>query len=299
MNLYARSLLAQTLPRDARRILLNCFEYAGEDRENVAFIRNVESAMERFASEFCSPGGSWQPTDGFAYMLRAELFDSRLRGFLHAIGGRLDMSGFTPRPLEDPAFHQDLAGACKQAGFDLQHDFCDSVRIDASGRARADSGHIVRLRAGDMFMDAEASEDSFHVVRFIADNSKQAAFGKLRTFAAMVRLLHRTAPVLTAKAASVNDRSVFMAKGGEWRFKTEESVWGFSISRLERFWLRAGAVPERILGGDSRVLALFREDRALEFAKEFRREKPDSASPFFYASRQGIYKAETLALLRR
>lgn len=77
-------------------------------------------------------------------------------------------------------------------------------------------------------------------------------------------------------------------------FEKEASIWGFPVSRLERFWLRAGAVPLRVLrqDGDPSVIALLREDEALRERERFKKESPTAPSPWFYLSKKGIYDSE-------
>ncbi len=121
---------------------------------------------------------------------------------------------------------------------------------------------------------------------------------RLATFKKMLNLLFSTVPLVTGKAGSVNDQSIFMEDGGKWRFRHENSVWGFEITRLEKLWLTMGAIPARLVYDTKNpLLYLLREDRALELARFRRESQPDEPSPWTYLSTHGIYGKETVIKL--
>jgi len=296
-SLYADKLLKETLPDDARRILRSSLIFSGEADTDLELLADLETNMARYATSFRSPSGDLMPVIPSDFIRRCNEFDSSLRKYLWGVGSRVDLTGFSPQPLTDPKIHCDLAGACAEAGIIAEEAYCDAVVTDESGRARASKNHILRLKKGEMFLDVTDAEDSAHVIRFEAVCPKTSAVTKMRTFSRMLALLHRTMPSVTGTPATMNDNSVRMDHA-EWRFDKENSPWGFEISRLERFWLRAGAVTNRLFGNGNKRLALLREDRAIEFLETYRQTHPDGASPFALASRHGIYTKEILLRLR-
>lgn len=277
--------------------MIRCLRYSGKADVALEYLEDLQRSINRFASEFRSPSGETIPSPPCAYIKRCEEFIYELREFLLGVGPRIDLTTFYPQPLTDPNIHDDLAGACRAMGISADHGYCDGVSIDAFGKARAENRHVLRLKKGEILMDVMASGPAtFHVVRYLA-NSKASAILKMKTFSTMISLLFRTSKEISGSAASVNDNSVFMEQG-DWRFKEQKSVWGFPISRLERFWLRAGAVTNRFIAEEKPRLLLFGEGAAMDFLKQFRQEQPDGPSPFFYASRHGIYSSETLQNLQ-
>ncbi|MEI6702440.1 MAG: hypothetical protein WCL71_02745 [Deltaproteobacteria bacterium] len=209
------------------------------------------------------------------------------------------MTDFRPQPLTDRTIHCDLAGACAEAGIIAEHGYCDAVVINDSGRARVRKDHILRFRSGEMLMDImDGDGDSFHCIRFLAVCPKTSAIKKMKVFSQMVSVLHRTGPKVSGTPATENDNSVKMAQGGSWRFIEQKSPWGFNISRLEQFWLRVGGITTRLFDDSKNRMVFLREDEAIKFMEKFRRDFPDVPSPFYYASRHGIYSTGTLLKLK-
>ena len=296
-SLYANYLLNETLPPDALRILRSCLIFCGKADLTLALLDNLDAKMAEYASTFRSPSNDLIPSPAGCFIRRCEEFDHELRKVLLDIGPRVDLSTFRPEPLTDPTIHDGLAGACLAFGITVLHGYCEGVSIDGFGKARAEKKHVLRVKKGEILMDVMAiGPAAFHVVRYLA-NSKTSAILKMKMFSTMISLLFRTCTEISGSAASVNDASVFMEQG-EWRFKEQESVWGFPISRLERFWLRCGAVSTRFIEDEKPRLILLKDCEAVEFLKRFRQEKTDGPSPFFYASRHGIYSPETLQKLK-
>ena len=174
----------------------------------------------------------------------------------------------------------------------------DAVVIDDFGRARAHKDHIIRFQKDEMLMDVMDASDSFHVIRFLAVCPKTSAIKKMKVFSQMVALLHRTAPIVSGTPATENDNSVKMDQSGEWRFDEEKSVWGFNISRLQQFWHRVGGITTHLLDDGKNQMLFLIEHQAIQFMDKFRQDYPSSPSPFYYASRHGIYSPETLLKLK-
>lgn len=297
-QLYAHSLIQETIPEDALRVLRSSLKATGKAQLETDILGgNLTADMIAFAKDFMSPSGVHLQSSPSDFMNRCHEFDRTLRGFLQEIGSRVDLADFSPQRLRDPKIHCNLAGACQKAGILAEHGYCDAVAIEA-GRARVRKDHIIRFRKGEMLMDVTGDGDSFHIIRFLAVSPTISTVVKLRTISEMLRLLHRTTSVVTAKAATVDDNSVKMGSDGEWRFREENSPWGFKVSRLEEFWLRVGAVTDRFLGDEKHGLLFFRENEAVEFLKRFRQKLPAGPSPYALASRWGIFGKETLARLK-
>jgi len=260
---------------------------------------NLEGTMKRYIHEFKSHSGVWMPAFPFDIANRASEFDRMLRDMLLEIGSRVDFTDFSPRPFMEPHFHGDLAGRCKKAGIELLQDYCDGVTIDEFGRARADRKQVLRLKKGEIILDIEdIGEGTAHIIRFLAVCPRTSAITKMRIFSKMVSLIHFTLPVIFGKAATSDNDNAVRLQNGEWRYISEQSPWGFSISRLERFWLSAGAVTTRLIGDHDPMLFLYREDEAEKFLQRFRQKNPAGASPYALASRWGIFGKETLARLK-
>lgn len=239
------------------------------------------------------------PTFPFDIANRSGEFDCMLREMLLEIGSRVDFSNFSPRPFMEPHFHGDLAGRCKMAGIELLKDYCVGVTINELGQARADKKEVLRLKKGEIILDVEdIGGGTAHIIRFLAVCPRTSAITKMRTFSSMVSLLHFTMPVIFGKAATGNDNSISMPDG-DWRFcDCKGSPWGFSISRLQGFWLCAGAVSTRLIGDHDPMLFLYREDEAQTFLRRFRQKLPAGPSPYALASRWGIFGKETLGRLK-
>jgi len=298
VDLYALSLLIDTLPDDALRILKSSLRFADPADRRLDLLDNLQRKMLRYASNFHSPTGNSIPATGFCYKARCNDFINSLRELLRGLKSRIDLTNLSLKPLTDPSIHENLAGACKQAGISAEHGFCEIVKISESGRARAGKSHILRLTKGEVLIEFSDNGDSFHLFRVLAMSRKESAVLKLKTFSEMLNILFRTVKKVTARSASYDDLTVKMGACGDWRFEIEQSIWGFEFSRLNRFWLRAGAIPERLLNPKSDVLVFLRKDYALEFLEKFREGCPDSPSPWFYASRFGIYSPDLLIRLR-
>ncbi|MEI6492600.1 MAG: hypothetical protein WCO94_08635 [Verrucomicrobiota bacterium] len=297
---YARCLLADTLPPEALRILRNSLRSSGNAALILEALDDLEGKLKRYTREFQSRSGDWMPAFPFDIANRSGEFDSTLREFLIAIGSRVDLTNFSPRPLTEAHFHGDLAGRCRKAGIELSHEYCDGVKIDRWGRARADRYHVLRLKKNEIVLDVEDNGDgTAHIIRFLAVCPQTSAITKMRTFSKMVSLLHQTMPVIHGRAATGDDNAVRL-QNGEWRFLQETSPWGFSISRLEHFWFAAGAVTARLIGNCDPLLFLYREDEAIAFHQRFRQKTPAGASPSPYAlaSRWGIFGKEALSRLK-
>ena len=224
-------------------------------------------------------------------------FESLLRDVLFDLGNRVDLNGFMPVPLEDPSIHDNLSKASKGAGFYPQHGYCDAVYIDSFGRATAGRAHIVRLSDGETFADFQEADGCFHVIRFIALCPQMPATQKMRVFVRMVKILLRTAIRVSGKPATSNDGCIRMDSSGDWRFLKESSPHG-EITRLERFWLRSGAMPERYFVSNSPLLVFFRDADALELAREWRSQRPNAPSPYALVSRFSHFHPATLEKLR-
>ena len=292
-------LIKRTLPDDARRILKACFEAAGDSAESIAYLNGLEGKMHQHASNQQTPFGISILPSFHDYQSRCEEFDQQLRRWLHDdVGPRLDPQTLSPVPVTDSSLHEDLVGACKNSRIELQRGFADAVDISPYGRASASRKAVLRLSKGEIFMDVVGGQNSFHVARFVATDKKISPFRKFAVFVEMIQLLHRTAPIVTGKVATKDDPTIHL-DSGDWRFKKEQSVWNFPVSRLERFWLRAGAVPLRVLrqDGDPSVIALLREDEAVKEIEKFSATNPAAPSPWFYASNHGIYSKNTLKTL--
>jgi hypothetical protein len=295
----SKNLIKKTLPDDARKILRNCFKHAGDSYESIAFLDGLESRMHRHAMEQPSPFGFPIPPSPHQYQDRCEEFDLQIRDWLfNDVGPRMDPNTLALEPVADFSLHNNLQGACKDLGVTLEQGFADSVDIDAYGRAKAAPRGILRLSKGEIFMDVAGGKDSFHVARFVATDKKISPVRKFAAFVQMIKLLHRTAPIVTGKVATKDDPTIHL-NSGNWRFKKEQSVWNFPVSRLEKFWMRAGAVQLRVLrqDGDPSVIALLREDEAVKEIEKFSATNPAAPSPWFYASNHGIYSKNTLKTL--
>jgi hypothetical protein len=295
-----KNLIEKTLPADARKILRKCFEHAGDSYESIAFLDGLESRMHQHAMEQPSPMGFPIPPSPHQYRDRCEEFDLQLRNWLFKdVGSRMDPNTLELVTVSDSTLHNDLLGACRNSEIELQRGFAAAVEVDGYGRAEAVEKPILRLSKDRMFMDVVEGKDSFHVARFVAADKKTSPVRKFATFVEMIQLLHRTAPIVTGQVAKKDDLTIHL-DGGSWRFEKEQSVWGFPVSRLERFWLRAGAVPLRVLrtDGDPKVIALLREDEALEEIQRFKKGNPTAITPWHYASQKGIYERDILRVLR-
>jgi hypothetical protein len=288
---FPKQLIDSTLPADARRILLNSIHGASEAIDTVGLLQTVEAQMHQFASD------RRHSSNPLYFESRCLEFESFLRQVLSDLGNRLDLSSFTPVPLEDPTVHENLSKASKAAGFYPEHGYCDSVYIDSFGRANAHRAHIVRLSHGDIFADFQESEGSFHVIRFIALCRQMPSIQKMRVFVRMVKLLLRTAARVSGKPATSNDGCIWMDSSGDWRFLKEPSLYG-DITRLERFWLRSGGISERLVIPNSPYVLFFRDADALEVAREWRIQKPNDPSPYALASRFSHFDPATLEELR-
>jgi hypothetical protein len=293
-------LIKRTLPDDARRILKACFEAAGDSAESIAYLNGLEGKMHQHASNQQTPFGISILPSFHDYQIRCEEFDQQLRRWLHDdVGPRLDPQTLSPVPVTDSSLHEDLVGACKNSRIELQRGFADAVDISPYGRASASRKAVLRLSKGEIFMDVVGGQNSFHVARFVAADRKISPLRKFAVFVEMIKLLHRTARIVTGKVATKDDPTIHL-DGANWRFEKEPSIWGFDVSRLERFWLRAGAVPMRVLrkDGDPKVIALLREDEVLNEIEKARKANPTAPSPWHYASVKGIYGREILGILR-
>jgi hypothetical protein len=286
-----KQLIDSILPADARRILINSIQDAGEARDTLRLFQNVEAQMLQYASDVRH---SLNP---LYFESRCLEFESFLRKVLSDLGNRVDLSSFTPVPLEDPTVHENLSKASKAAGFYPEHGYCDAVYMDSLGRASAHRAHIVRLSHSDIFADFQESEGSFHVIRFIALCPQMPSIQKMRVFVRMVRLLLRTATRVSGKPATSNDGCIRMDSSGDWRFLKESSPHG-DITRLERFWLRSGGISERLVIPNSPYVLFFRDTDALEVAREWRIQKPNDPSPYALASRFSHFAPATLEKLR-
>jgi hypothetical protein len=274
---FPKQLIDSTLPADARRILINLLNDTGEAKDTLYFLENIETEMNRYASNL--PFSNNQLDRPFQYESRCFEFDGHLREVLGLLGNRVNLNGFQPLPLQDPTIHDNLAQACVKAGFFADHGYCDAVYVDTFGRATAQKSHIIRISMDDILLDIQESETQFHVIRFIALNPKMTSAHKMGVFARMVKILLRTVIRVTGKPATSNDGCVLMDSTGDWRFLKEPSPFG-DISRLQRFWLRCGGVPERLFIPTSPHVVFLRDADAVEVTEELRKQ---------------IMEAETLA----
>jgi len=291
---FPKQLLDTILPTEARAILINSIKAAGEAKETVDFLQNVEAEMIRYAENGLLNRNAFSP---FQFESKCLEFETHIRKVLKDIGNRVDLNGFDPVPLEDASIHRDLAQACELVGITPKHGYCPVVYIDTFGRATAQQAHIFRLSVKGMYVDIQEGDNAFHVIRFIAPSRRIPTIQKIRFFSMMVKLLLRTSKRVTGKSGSANDGCILMDESGDWRFLKEQSPFG-PISRLERFWLRVGALPERLFVPESPLLVFFREEDALEVVRECQRLRPDSVTPYALLSRFSLYPRETVAKLR-
>jgi hypothetical protein len=252
--------------------------------------------MDDYARSSINSCGVGLGCDGLAYRMKCQEFEESLRKVLIEIGSRIDLTSFTPAPLIDPNAHDNLAGRGKASGVSVGFGCCDSVLIDGWGTARATQSQIIRLTAGNVSMDLQdTGENTFHILRFLGSKCPQGTMVRLARFKKMLNLLFSTVPLVTGKAGSLNDQSIFMEDGGKWRFQPEKSVWGFEITRLEKLWLTMGAIPARLVHDRKNpLLYLLREDAALELARFRRESQPEESSPWAYLSNHGIYSKEAV-----
>lgn len=290
MYSFAKQLIDSTLPAEARRILISSIQDAGEAKDTRRLFQNVEERMIQYASH------NRHSPNPLYFESRCLEFESFLREVLRNLGNRVDLTGFTPVSLDDPAIHDHLSKSSKAAGFCPEHGYCDSVHVDLFGRATAHKAHIVRLRHEEIYADFQETEECFHVIRFIAPCPQMPSIQKMKVFVRMVRLLLRTAPRVSGKPAITNDGCVRMDSSGDWRFLREPSPYG-DITRLERFWLRSGAMPERLVVPNSSCVVFIRDADALEVAKELRILKPNAPSPYALLSRFSHFSPATIAKL--
>ena len=290
--------IQQVIPLEAREILIRSLGGVGV-LDFLPLLQKPEQVMDDYARSSINPCGVGLGSDGLAYRLKCQEFEESLRKVLIEIGSRIDLTTFIPAPLIDPNTHDNLAGRAKASGVAVGFGGCDSVLIDAWGTARATRSQIIRLTSGNISMDLQdTGENTFHILRFIGSKCPQGTMVRLATFKKMLNLLFSTVPLVTGKAGSVNDQSIFMEDGGQWRFRHEKSVWGFEITRLEKLWLTMGAIPARLVYDTKNpLLYLLREDVALELAGFRRESQPDEPSPWTYLSPHGIYGKETVIKL--
>ncbi|MCE9587336.1 MAG: hypothetical protein K8R57_03370 [Verrucomicrobia bacterium] len=294
MYSFPKQIIDSTLPTDARRILINLLNDTGEAKDTLYLLENIEAEMNRYASNH--PLSNNQLDRPFQYESRCLEFEGFIREVLGLLGNRVNLKGFKPIPLQDPTIHANLAQACVDAGFFADHGYCDAVYVDTFGRATAHKSHVIRLSLDDIYADIRESETQFHVLRFIALNPKMTSGYKMRVFARMVKILLRTAFRVTGKPATSNDGCVLMDSSGDWRFIEEPSPYG-EITRLERFWLRAGGIPERLFIPNSSYVVFLRDANALEVAREWRRQRPNEPSPYSLVSRFSHFAPASLEKL--
>jgi hypothetical protein len=291
---FSKQILDSTLPKEARSTLIDILRETGEAKETLHLLENVEDEMKRYASRESFSNNS--PLNPFQYESRCVEFEGFIREVLALLGNRLNLNRFTPVPLKDPTIHDNLAQASLDAGFAVEHGYCDAVYVDTFGRATAHRAHIVRLSIDDVFADFQESSDQFYVVRFIALNPKTPSAHKMTVFTRMVKILLRTAIRVSGKPATSNDACVWMPSSGDWRFVKEPSPLG-EITRLQRFWLRCGGVPERLFVPSSPYVIFLRDADAVAVTEEFKRQRPTSVSPYALLSRFSHFHRDTTAKL--
>jgi hypothetical protein len=281
----ARKLLLDTLPEDALTVLQRVVE--GEDKLKF-FLSNIWDHLTCYIR-----GRAHYVTEEKAIFE----FDEDLRNLLQGLGSRVDLSQYSPIPLTDDLYHMNLVGACRESGVEILHGYVDGASIDQFGRAKKVERHVLRLIYNGVTLDIAEEESSFHVLFF--DGRKElSAIGKLRILSRFIKLLLRSVETVSGTAATTNRGIAKMIKA-DWRFVLQDSVYDFQLSRLERFFLSAGAVSVKIIKGEKRPLVVFfNERKAEELVQEMRQTYPDSPSPYHYTTKHGIYSKGFLSRLR-
>jgi len=282
---FSQTLLNTILPKEALKIIKNSF--LGTDDPIPRLLNNLDLKIEAYASK-----------EPFYQHSRCIEFTELLRGCLAKVGSRADLNGFHSKPLGDSPLIEQMAAAAKQKGIDLEYGVCPAVRIEA-GYARVTEAHILKMRCADIFLVSEFSHRHAHIIQARAVSNDTSGVTKICKFSLMICLLFMLGiPFISGKAAVSNTGCALMDKG-EWRFEEQSTPFGFAVTKLERFWLAAGAIPARLAEEGNPYLYFLSEDRAFSFIAEYRKTHPElTSSPYCFASRYCIYDKETLFRLK-
>ena len=294
---FGQTLLATTLPAEAVQIIQNSFKGTGDPFSQ--WLDNLPDKLDAYTADPVNAVGIRLPTNPFYKNTRAIEFIELLRGFLSEVGSRLDLYRYSPRSLSESPLVEMMAAAAKEQNIDLEYGVCPAVRIE-SGYAIVAEAQVIKLRCADIFLDVEFSDKHAHIIRAKAICKKTVSNRKLSVFSKMIRILFMLGvPFVSGNPTTKNTGCAFM-ENGEWRFETEETLFGLTVTKLEKFWLCAGAVPARLTEVGSPYLYFLREDRAFSFIENYRETHPEvTASPFYCASRNSIYDKETLSRLKK
>jgi hypothetical protein len=280
VGLYFDLLLKNTISKETLSFLLKCLRESGYQEATIAFFENLEWECIQYVFQsraICSYSPvSWGQSERFLK------FESLVRARLHSIGSRLSLESFRRAPL--PVADKGLARAAQEIGFELEAGTIRAVSIEPQGSARLVEEGLLSLKRDNIQLDFIRSENNAHIVRFLSHELGHGTFYRMALFRQLIHLIQsQGAETITGKAASSNDSTVFMPKGGDWRFAQEAAVWpSVTLSRLEKLWLRVGFVPSRLVQSGDMKLILFSPKEALLLSEEWRREFPAAPIPHFY-----------------
>ena len=280
MGFYFELLLKNTISKETLSFLLKCLRESGYQEATILFFENLEWEC----SHYLSSNGEISTRSPFSWgqSERFLKFESLVRSRLLSIGSRLSLESFRRAPLS--SVDNGLGLAAQEIGFELEAGTIRCVSIEPQGSARLVEKTLLSLKRDNSQLDFIRSEKNTHIVRFLSHDLGHGTFYRMGLFRQLIHLLQsQGAETITGKAASCNDSTVFMPKGGEWRFVQEASVWpSVTLSRLEKLWLHVGFVPSRLVQPDDKNLILFSADKALLLSEEWRKEFPAAPIPYFY-----------------